>query len=68
MSRTARPPDLRRRRATTAVLVVALLLAPTVAPAAAADDGFAAGYATAVLEREFGLAPRSLTVRQGVLR
>ena len=53
-------------------LAVALLCATAfagqIAPAAEADDRYIAGYAAAVLEREFSLRPEGLTVTEGHLR
>ena len=52
----------------TGLLFVALLVpAPPAAGAPPADDGFIAGYATAVLERELKATPRSLAVSGGVV-
>jgi len=53
-------------RTTCCVLMLALL---AVSPAAAApgDDSYIAGYAAAVLEREFSLSAPSLRVQNGVL-
>jgi hypothetical protein len=51
------------------LLFVALLVLtpPPAAEAAPTDDAFVAGYATAVLEREFKATPRSLAVSDGVV-
>lgn len=46
-------------------LAAVFCLAP--APLAAADDRFAAGYATAILEREFSLKAPRVTVSNGVM-
>jgi hypothetical protein len=46
---------------------LAVLPAPPAAWAAAGDDAFAAGYATAVLERDFHLRAPSLQVKDGFL-
>lgn len=49
---------------------LALALTLTVAPlvvAAPADDGYIAGYAAAILQREFALTAPSLRVQQGVI-
>jgi hypothetical protein len=56
-------------RSVLAAVALATLVAAFTGPAGAAtaEDAFIAGYAAAVLEREFGLTPRSLTVRDGVL-
>jgi hypothetical protein len=44
-----------------------LVLAPAFATASAGADGYIEGYATAVLEREFRVAPASLRVQGGVI-
>ena len=49
------------------LFIALLVLAPSAAGARPADDGFIAGYATAVLDRELGVAPRSLAVKGGVV-
>ena len=53
-------------RTTCRVLLLMLLLAPA-AGAAPTDDAFIAGYAAAVLEREFALTAPSLRVQGGVI-
>ena len=53
-------------RTTCRVLLLMLLLAPA-AGAAPTDDAFIAGYAAAVLEREFALTAPSLGVQGGVI-
>src|SRR4028118_1035105 len=40
--------------------------APAATPSRAADDAYAQGYAAAILEREFGVRPGSVTVSGGV--
>lgn len=50
-----------------AVALLALLVALAAAPAEAADDRFIAGYATAVLEREFELKAVQVDVQAGVV-
>jgi len=56
------------RRWPTAVAVLLLALGWAMpAGAAAPNDAFIEGYATAILEREFGLVPRSLRVENGVI-
>jgi hypothetical protein len=54
-------------RATCAALMLLLALAPFPAAAATADDSYIAGYAAAVLERQFSLTVPSLTVANGVV-
>jgi hypothetical protein len=50
------------------LLSLVVLGVPALAPAAPSpDDPYLAGYAGAVLEREFGLPPRAVTVQHGVL-
>ena len=49
------------------VLVVLSVVAPTPAPAAPPEDPYLAGYAGAVLEREFKVSPRAVTAMHGVL-
>jgi hypothetical protein len=44
-----------------------LLLLGSASLTAGADDGFVEGYATAVLERDFGLHPTAVEMRDGVL-
>ncbi|PYN24278.1 MAG: DUF1207 domain-containing protein, partial [Candidatus Rokuibacteriota bacterium] len=53
-----RPPA--RRLACALFGLVLLLASPTVAAALARDDAFVAGYAAAILEREFKLTAPSL--------
>jgi hypothetical protein len=48
-------------------LGLAFLLSPPDACAAAADDAFVAGYATAVLERDFNLRAPALQVKDGLI-
>ena len=48
-------------------LGLVLLLAPSAAAALASEDAFVAGYAAAVLEREFKLSAPSLRVENGVI-
>jgi hypothetical protein len=48
------------------VVVILLLAVPAACGGEQADDAYLAGYASAVLEREFKLSARSLTVRNGV--
>src|SRR3989442_14044216 len=50
-----------------AVLLRLIILTPFPAAAAPPDDSYVAGYAAAVLEREFNLPAPSLRVRGGVL-
>jgi hypothetical protein len=50
------------------LLILALSLPAAAAPERDPDDAYAAGYAAAVLEREFGLAPSLLRVERGVAR
>jgi hypothetical protein len=50
-----------------AALVAVLLLASPAAAALASEDAFVAGYAAAILEREFGLSAPSLRVEGGVI-
>ncbi len=50
-----------------AVLLTLTILTPIPASAAPPDDAYVAGYAAAVLEREFNLPAPSLRVRGGVL-
>lgn len=57
--------SLARRAA--AVLVPVLLLASPAVAAAASEDAFVAGYAAAILEREFRLTAPSLRVENGVI-
>ena len=47
------------------VLAAGLVLAPAFAIASPGADGYIEGYATAVLEREFRVAPASLRVQSG---
>jgi hypothetical protein len=54
------------RRAATALCTLVLLTWP-VAAAPASEDAFVAGYAAAVLEREFALRAPSLRVENGVI-
>jgi hypothetical protein len=54
-------------RATCAALMLVLLLAPFRVAAATADDAYIAGYAAAVLERQFSLTVPSLKVANGVV-
>lgn len=54
-------------RATSLVSILLLLLAVSHAAAAPGDDSFIAGYAAAVLEREFSLTVPSLRVENGVV-
>ena len=51
----------------TVALGLMLLLAPSSAAALASEDAFVAGYAAAVLEREFQLTAPSLRVENGVI-
>src|SRR5215470_17932439 len=44
-----------------------ILAAASIVAAAPADDGYIAGYAAAVLQREFALTAPSLRVQQGVI-
>ncbi len=53
--------------ATMAAAVLLTILTPIPASAAPPDDVYVAGYAAAVLEREFNLPAPSLRVRGGVL-
>jgi hypothetical protein len=55
------------RHAAPAVLFVALLLASPAAAAVTGEDAFVAGYAAAILEREFRLTAPSLRVEGGVI-
>jgi Protein of unknown function (DUF1207) len=55
-----------RIRSTCLVLLLTLL-APSATLAAPSDDSFIAGYAAAVLEREFSLTAPSLRVQNGVI-
>ena len=55
------------RRTTSLVSILLLLLAAPRAVAAPGDDSFIAGYAAAVLEREFSLTVPSLRVQNGVV-
>ena len=50
-----------------AVMLTLTILTPVPASAAPPDDAYVAGYAAAVLEREFNLPAPSLRVRGGVL-
>src|SRR3989442_10304916 len=50
-----------------AVMLSVTILTPAPAPAAQSDDAYVAGYAAAVLEREFNLPAPSLRVRGGAL-
>jgi uncharacterized protein DUF1207 len=52
---------------TTCFLVVATLLMASAAVAAPSEDAFIAGYAAAVLERDFSLTAQSLRVQDGVI-
>jgi len=61
-----RRPRLVAASCLTALLALAALPGP--ASAQAPDDAFIAGYATAVLQREFGLAPSKITVSKGVIQ
>jgi Protein of unknown function (DUF1207) len=54
-------------RATCAALMLLLVLAPFRVAAATADDAYIAGYAAAVLERQFSLTVPSLKVANGVV-
>ena len=54
-------------RRTSLVSILLLLFAATRAVAAPGDDSFIAGYAAAVLEREFSLTVPSLRVENGVV-
>lgn len=54
-------------RPTALVSILLLLLAVSRAGAAPGDDSFIAGYAAAVLEREFSLTVPSLRVQNGIL-
>jgi hypothetical protein len=54
-------------RTTSLVSILLLLLAASRAVAAPGDDSFIAGYAAAVLEREFSLTVPSLRVENGVV-
>ena len=54
-------------RTTSLVSMLLLLLAVSPAAAAPSDDSFIAGYAAAVLEREFSLKVPSLRVENGVV-
>lgn len=47
--------------------VVAVSLGVASAATLAADDGYVRGYAAAVAEREFGVRPEDVTVRDGVV-
>jgi len=60
-----RPPA--RRLACALFGLVLLLASPTPAAALARDDAFVAGYAAAILEREFKLTAPSLRVENGVI-
>ena len=51
----------------TVALGLVLLLAPSSAAALASEDAFVAGYAAAVLERDFKLTAPSLRVENGVI-
>jgi Protein of unknown function (DUF1207) len=51
----------------TCLVFLLTLLAPSVTLAAPSDDSFIAGYAAAVLEREFSLTASSLRVQNGVI-
>ena len=55
------------RCATMAAALLLTILTPIPASAAPPDDAYVAGYAAAVLEREFNLPAPSLRVRDGVL-
>jgi len=58
----------RRRSAIGVMVMLTLLLGRALsAGAAATDDAYMAGYAAAVLEREFRVTAPSLTVRDGVM-
>ena len=50
------------------LLAAALLAAPSLSWAAVPDDSFIAGYASAVLQREFSLRPEGLVVADGHVR
>ena len=52
---------------TTCLVLLLVLSVVSTAPAAPGDDSFIAGYAAAVLEREFGLTAPSLRVQNGVV-
>lgn len=52
---------------TSLVSILILLLAVSHAAAAPSDDSFIAGYAAAVLEREFSLTVPSLRIENGVV-
>jgi len=52
---------------TTCCALMLALLAASPAAAAPGDDSYIAGYAAAVLEREFSLSAPSLSVQNGVL-
>ena len=65
------PYFLRRHRLVAASCLTALLAfggMPKPASAQAPDDAFIAGYAAAVLQREFGLAASKVTVSGGVVQ
>ena len=55
------------RRLAAALGLVLLLASPTPAAALASEDAFVAGYAAAILEREFKLTAPSLRVENGVI-
>src|SRR4030095_12182516 len=58
----------RRRSAIGVMVMLTLLLGRALsAGAVATDDAYMAGYAAAVLEREFRVTAPSLTVRDGVM-
>ena len=54
-------------RSIAGALALCLALGPLTPAVAAVDDRYLTGYATAVLERQFGLTIRTLRVREGVL-
>ena len=56
-----------RRATKAAVLLTLTILTPVPASAAPPDDAYVAGYAAAVLAREFNLPAPSLRVRGGAL-
>ena len=53
--------------ATTCFVLLAALLTASAAVAAPSEDSFIAGYAAAVLEREFSLTAQTLRVQDGVI-
>src|SRR5262245_5505984 len=52
---------------TTCFVLLATLLMASAAAAAPSEDAFIAGYAAAVLERDFSLTAQSLRVQDGVI-